>query len=381
MRKRHVLVVTSSRADYGLLRPTLRALRADTQLKSEILVTGTHLSKRHGNTVDEIISDGFTIDHRVDLGLNSLNDSAYDATNIFSAASIGVAEVLAQTQQDVVLVLGDRYETLGICAAALLAGTPVAHVHGGEITSGSFDDSIRHAISKIANLHFPVHEIYAARLRQLGEDSNSIFLIDPPVAETINGFIPQDRGQLELRLGIDLRNPVVAVTYQPVTTNFEKSKHELNEVLSALSQFPELTYVVSGVNVDPFFLEHDELLRSFVALDPLRRVMIASLGHTAYLSLLTLASCVVGNSSSGVIEAPLLGTPSVNVGSRQSGRIYGSSVCNVTGNCDEIVAALQFAIHTKHLTVAPLSQRPASRVITETLKTEDLTRRKIFVDV
>ncbi len=378
---RRVLVVTSSRADYGLLRPTLLAIKSHEALQLVLVVTGTHLSERHGSTVDEIIVDGLAIDYRVDLNLDDLSDSTKDTITTFSRAVIGVGEILDTHKPDVLLVLGDRYEILAACTAALIATVPVAHIHGGELTLGAFDDTIRHAITKIACLHFPVDEVYASRIRQLGESPDRIFTVDPLVQETIERFTPQDRQNLEARLGIRLLDPVIAVTYHPVTLNLARSIHELRELLAALEAFPEATFVVTGPNADPQHQAHLSLLQEFVHLDSQRRIFVESLGHYTYLSLLMIATAVVGNSSSGVIEAPMVGTPSINIGARQDGRIHPDSVIDVQGDRQQILRAIKSLSSAKQPRKALRSKRPASQVITEVLATVELSSQKVFNDL
>ncbi len=378
---RRVLVVTSSRADYGLLRPTLLAIKSHEALQLVLVVTGTHLSERHGSTVDEIIADGLAIDYRVDLNLDDLSDSTKDTITTFSRAVVGVGEILDMHKPDVLLVLGDRYEILAACTAALIATVPVAHIHGGELTLGAFDDTIRHAITKIACLHFPVDEVYASRIRQLGESPDRIFTVDPLVQETIERFTPQDRQNLEARLGIRLLDPVIAVTYHPVTLNLARSIHELRELLAALEAFPEATFVVTGSNADPQHQAHLSLLQEFVHLDSRRRIFVESLGHYSYLSLLMIATAVVGNSSSGVIEAPMVGTPSINIGARQDGRIHPDSVIDVQGDRQQILRAIKSVSSAKQPRKALRSKRPASQVITEVLATVELSSQKVFNDL
>lgn len=378
---RRVLALTSSRADYGLLRPTLLAIKSHTALELELLVTGTHFSERHGYTIDEIIADGLSIDYQVDLNIDDLSDSTKDTTTTFSRALNGVGEILDIHKPDVLLVLGDRFEILAACTAALIAAVPVAHIHGGELTLGAIDDTIRHAITKIACVHFPVNEVYASRIRQLGESPDRIFTVDPLVQETIERFTPQDRPNLEARLGIRLLDPVIAVTYHPVTLNPARSIHELRELLAALESFPEATYVVTGTNADPHHQAHLSLLEEFVHLDSRRRVFVESLGHDTYLSLLMIATVVVGNSSSGVIEAPMVGTPSINIGARQDGRIHPDSVIDVQGDSRHILRAITSASSARLPRKRLRGTKPASQLITDVLARVELSSQKVFNDL
>lgn len=379
--KRRVLAVTSSRSDYGLLRHTLRAIQIHNQLELQLLVTGSHLSERFGLTVREIEADGAIVDFTVDLELDQRGDSSLDIARIFASATVGVAEVIQKSRPDILLVLGDRYEILAACTAALLASTPVAHIHGGELTVGAFDDSIRHAITKIASLHFPVHPAYAARIRQLGEHPNSVILIDPPVTEVLMQLAPKSRSELERRLGIRLTDPIVVVSYHPVTQAQDVSILDLEATLRALESLSNVTYVVTGTNADPMNQLHDKLLRDFVARSPESRAFAKSLGHDTYLSLLKIAAMVVGNSSSGVIEAPLIGTPSLNIGMRQLGRVHPTTVTSVVGDEREISRAIKMILDNPSKREPAIGKQPASQLISQTLATCELGRPKVFNDV
>ena len=379
--KRRVLAVTSSRSDYGLLRHTLRAIQIHNQLELQLLVTGSHLSERFGLTVREIEADGAIVDFTVDLELDQRGDSSLDIARIFASATVGVAEVIQKSRPDILLVLGDRYEILAACTAALLASTPVAHIHGGELTVGAFDDSIRHAITKIASLHFPVHPAYAARIRQLGEHPNSVILIDPPVTEVLMQLAPKSRSELERRLGIRLTDPIVVVSYHPVTQAQDVSILDLEATLRALESLSNVTYVVTGTNADPMNQLHDKLLRDFVARSPESRAFAKSLGHDTYLSLLKIAAMVVGNSSSGVIEAPLIGTPSLNIGMRQLGRVHPTTVTSVVGDEREISRAIKMILDNPSKREPAIGKQPTSQLISQTLATCELGRPKVFNDV
>jgi len=378
---RNILVLTTSRSDYGLLRPVLRAINEHSDLTLQLLVSGTHLSTQHGRTIDEIKADGLPIAGQMDLAMNEKNGDARSAVGALASITAQTGDVLHHLQPDVLLVLGDRYEILGACAAALLMGIPVAHIHGGELTLGAIDDSVRHSITKIASLHFPVHEAYSRRIQQLGEEPHRIKLIDPPVAETLSHFHPQSQAELSEFLHLKFKKHTVSLTFHPTTTDIKGSLVELSETLQALNQIPDLTVVVSGMNADPGAVEHQTLLRSFVAQNPSQRVLVESLGHDRYLSLLHWCDCVVGNSSSGLIEAPLLGTPSINIGHRQDGRISSSSVINVDGKSEDVLNALHRVLS------APRSFLPRSvltqvgQTIADALSSFDFSTPKGFVDV
>jgi UDP-hydrolysing UDP-N-acetyl-D-glucosamine 2-epimerase len=377
---RKVLALTTSRSDYGLLRPVLRAINDHADLMLLLLVSGTHLSAQHGRTITEIEADGLPIAVQMDLGLSETESDARDAVAALASITAQTGQALHHVRPDVLLVLGDRYEVLGACAAALMVGIPVAHIHGGELTLGAIDDAIRHAITKIASLHFPVHEVYARRIKQLGEEPRRIKLIDPPVAETLSEFRPETRAELSAYLEIEFEKHVVSLTFHPSTINIRQSLVELSETLSALEKMSDLTVVVSGMNADPGAAEHQTMLQSFVQKDPARRIFVESLGHDRYLSLLHCCDCVIGNSSSGLIEAPLLGTPSINIGHRQDGRITAPSVETVKGVSEDILSALHRVLAIRR---GSPSRRPAIRVgkhVADTLASFDFSTPKRFID-
>ena len=378
---RRVMALTTSRADYGLLRPLLRGIDNHPILDLLLVVSGTHLSPKHGDTVKEIEADGFKIAESIDLDIDDTPNAESDATEILAKMTVGMAKALRQFNPDVLLVLGDRYEIIAACSSALLLNVPIAHVHGGEVTNGAVDDAIRHSISKMASLHFPVHDTYASRLRQLGERDSDIVIIDPPVRETLHKFVPRPRKELVTLLGIELREPVVALSYHPVTRRPTSSLKELAVLLSVLDEYSELTVVVTGTNADPSASEHERLLRKFVSNRPDQRTMVASLGHTNYLSLLKTSNCVIGNSSSGMIEAPLMGVPSISVGDRQNGRVVLPNVMQVRGTTAEIRVALNAVLSgTAHHAVVRSKPNSVERVC-DALAHHSLKLDKEFVDL
>jgi len=377
---RRVLALTTSRADYGLLRPLLRGIDNHPELELILVVSGTHLSPRHGHTVKEIEADGFRISQRIDLFYDAESDSTSIAVRAAARMSEGMASALRDLKPDVLLVLGDRYEILSACTIALLMNVPIAHIHGGELTEGSTDDAVRHSITKMASLHFPVHETYAARLMQLGESESDIVLIDPPVSASLSEFVPCSRAVLSERIGIELPDPIVALSYHPMTRNHAESVADLQNLLLVVGGFPDLTLVVSGTNADPGSSEHQEILGDFVRERPTKRAFVASLGHTFFLSLLHHCKCLIGNSSSGVIEAPLLGVPSLDVGKRQKGRVVPSSVTHCAGDVVSIRTALDAVLRNKQDRSRPLSASNSVERITEALTTHSLRLDKEFVD-
>lgn len=337
--RRRVCVVTATRAEYGLLYWLLRELDQHPDAELQLLVTGAHLDPRFGGTWRVIEDDGFRIDARVHMSLSS--DAPTAAVKSMALVMAGAADAFERLRPDIVVVLGDRYEILAVAAAAVVAGIPVGHVHGGEVTAGAVDDSLRHAITKLASLHFTAAEVFSDRVRQMGEPPHRVHTVGAPGLEYLHRLTPLDREQLEEALCIALRPPVLLVTYHPATRGRTAPGEAAAALTSALDHFPHATVIVTGVNADP---GHDavatELQRWLDAQQSDRARGYASLGQARYLSLLRHADVVVGNSSSGIIEAPAAGTPTVNIGARQHGRPKSASIID----CDEDAVAISRAI-------------------------------------
>ena len=339
---RTICAVTGSRADYGLLLPVLRAIRAHPRLRLQLVVTGSHLEPRLGHTVDAIVQDGLDIDRRVPLALEA--DDPITVTHALARAVSGFGEALADLAPDLVLVLGDRYEILGCVQAALIAGVPVAHIAGGDLTEGAFDDAIRHAISKMSHLHFATHAEAARRLRQLGESADRVFVTGSPGIDQLRLTPRLPREQLEQRLGMTLRERNLAITFHPETLDPGAAPAALEALLAALDRLGEDTGLIfTGSNADPMAQAMDERVRQFVATRE-HAVFHASLGQQAYYSLLDQVDAVVGNSSSGLYEAPSFGIPTINIGDRQKGRLRAGSVIDCAANEDDILHAIHQAL-------------------------------------
>jgi UDP-hydrolysing UDP-N-acetyl-D-glucosamine 2-epimerase len=335
---RRICAVSGSRADYGLLLPVLRAIRDHPALKLQLAVTGSHLEPRFGHTVDAILDDGFEVDAAVPLGLES--DDVLTVTRALGQAVSGFAEALQRLQPDLLLVLGDRYEILGAVQAALIARIPVAHIAGGDLTEGAFDDAIRHAITKLSHLHFVTSEAAAHRVRQLGEADARVFVTGSPGIDQLLATPKLARDQLERRLGLALRPRNLAITFHPTTLDSEDALAQLEQLLQALADLGDgAGLVFTGANADPRGQAVNARIRAFVA-EHANAVQHDSLGQQGYYSLLAVADAVVGNSSSGLYEAPSLHTPTVNIGDRQAGRLRADSVIDCAPQRDAIAAAI-----------------------------------------
>ena len=336
---RRVCVVTGTRADYGHLYWVLRELDADPRTDLQLVVTGAHLMERFGATVGRIEEDGFAITARVPMQLP--DDSPLAVAGALAAATSGLADAFARLRPDLVVLLGDRYEELAAAQAALILGIPVAHLHGGETTEGAFDEAIRHSVTKMSHLHFVAADDYGRRVRQLGEDPARVHVVGAPGLDHLRRTELASRAELEEFLGIPLAAPVLLVTYHPETLGEDGGRSGLAALLGAIDDLGGATVVVTGVNADPGHGPLSAALRDFVTADPARRALVESLGQRRYLGLMAACDAVVGNSSSGLIEAPALRAPTVNIGDRQKGRLRAESVVDCRPERGDVAAALR----------------------------------------
>lgn len=337
--KRKVCVVTGSRAEYGLLYWILRDLQSSGEIELQLVVTGMHLAPEFGHTVEEIERDGFRIDRRVEMLLTG--DTPVATTKSVGLGVIGMADALDQLKPDIVLILGDRFEMLAVAQASLLLNLPLAHIAGGDTTEGAFDESIRHAITKMSHLHFVTNPLSAQRVRQLGENPERIFVVGSPGLDHLRRTQLLDRSSLEQALGAPLGERNVLLTFHPVTLEPGESEHQFGELLAALDDAePESTVWCTRPNADTGGRGLAARLDEWAAERSGRVHVYTSLGQLRYLSLMAHVDVVVGNSSSGLYEAPSFRVPTVDIGDRQRGRLAADSVVHCTAGRADIVAAL-----------------------------------------
>ncbi len=340
---RKIAVITATRAEYGLLRWTMREIIERGGAESlQLLVTGTHLSAAHGMTLRDIEQDGFDIAATIDM--KQAGDRPKDIVRAMARLSSELAGVLPKLSPDLLVILGDRYEMLAAASSALMFGIPIAHIHGGEVTEGAVDESIRHAITKLSYWHFATAEPYARRIMQLGENAARVFIAGAPGIDNVTRLALLDREALSQSLEIALDTPLLLLTYHPETLAATQPLAQLEEVLAALESQPDATLIITGANADSGGHAINERLRAYAA-GRARTLFSPSLGSLRYLSAIRAADVVIGNSSSGMIEAPVLATPTVNIGDRQKGRLRAPGVIDCTCSRDAIAAALAQAIN------------------------------------
>lgn len=329
-------VLTSGRQDWGILRSTCVALRAHPTLSLSLWSGGMHESPAFGATAKDLEADGFVLDAR----LPWLDDAATPAAEQSARALRAVAGALEQHRPDALVLVGDRFETAAAALAATLAAVPLVHLHGGEETEGAFDNALRHAITKLAHLHFVSHERHAARVRAMGEDPASIHVVGAPGLDNLHRADLPSRDQLAHELGVELRAPVVLVTLHPSTLGGDPAE-EARAVVSAMDAVPA-TYIITMPNADPGATAIRDILRE--AGQRPGRVVVEALGERRYWGLLRVADAMLGNSSSALVEAPAVHLPAVNVGDRQRGRERGANVVDAPAEPAALSAALRQAL-------------------------------------
>jgi len=322
---RKICVVTGSRADYGLLRWVMQGIKDDPGLTLQVIATGMHLSDSFGLTYKEIENDGFKIDFKV-KSLSTV-DSPVGIAESMSAGLSGCSDAFSDLQPDIIVVLGDRFEIFSAVAAALVARIPVAHLHGGEITSGAFDEAFRHSITKMSHLHFVAAEEYRNRVIQLGEDPNKVFLVGGLGIDNIKKLTLLSKVELEAALELELGDRSLIVTFHPVTLEAETAEQQMKELLNVLSGLENTTLIFTMPNADPGGRILMKMIEEFVAGRTNARVF-TSLGQLRYLSCIAHVDGVVGNSSSGLAEVPTFKKGTINIGDRQLGRLQAKSIIN-----------------------------------------------------
>lgn len=383
---RRVCVVTGARSDYGIMRWLIQDMRADPGLRCDVVATGAHFAPEFGMTYKAIEADGLPIARRVEIQLAS--DSAAGMVKSTGLALVSFADVFADLDPDVVVVLGDRYEIAAVAMAAFLSGVPLAHISGGEKTEGAVDDALRHIVTKCARYHFVAAQEYRRRVIQLGEPPENVFDVGDPGVDNIHRLPLLDGQETAARIGRDPARPYFLVTYHPATSEAVSQTAGMQALLDALDRFPDQDVVLTLPNADAGAREIAAMARDYAAARPDRVAISASLGQLLYLSAMRHCTAVVGNSSSGVVEAPAMKRPTVDIGSRQTGRLMADSILRCPPDEASIHAALTRAVSPEfqaHVlrTRSVYGDADASRRIHALLKTLDLTRgaAKSFFDL
>lgn len=377
-----IAVVTATRAEYGILTPLIKAINDDDELELELIVTGTHLSEKHGNTIKFIRNDGFPIAH--ELPILEDGNTPYDISVTMANALLRTAECLRDDRPDMMVILGDRTEMLGIAAAAMNERIPIAHLHGGEVTEGAVDDCVRHALSKMSYLHFTSTEVYRRRVIQLGEAPERVFFVGALSTENILKAPLFSESEIRSEIGIPENMPYSVVTFHPVTLEADSARQQTLELCRAMEECSENYYLITMANADAGGDMVNKLLGEFA--DSHENVkLVSSLGMKRYLSAVKYCSFVLGNSSSGIIEAPVLGAPTVNIGDRQKGRLMADTIINCEPDSGSIAEAVHTAETAEHHSTLMYGDGSTSEkiiaVIKDVLMNDKVDLKKKFYDI
>lgn len=382
---RKICVITGSRADYGLLRWVMQGILDDPTLRLQIIATGMHLSPEFALTYRQIEQDGFNIDRKIEILTSS--DTAVGIAKSMGLGLISFAEAFDQLSPDLIVVLGDRFEILAATSAALVACIPVAHLHGGETTQGAFDEACRHSITKMSHLHFVATQTYKNRVIQLGEHPDTVFLVGGLGLDSIKRLTLLNRAELEESLNLKFGHKNLLITFHPVTLEYETAVNQLQELLATLSELKDTKLIFTYPNADTNGRVLIKMIQQYVA-DHKNSMAFTSLGQLRYLSCLTQIDAVVGNSSSGLIEAPSFKIGTINIGDRQRGREQAASVIDCKPKMQDITNALNRLYSTDFQTKLPDTVNPygtggASERIVEIIKNHDLNTivKKKFFDI
>lgn len=366
---RKICFVTGTRAEYGLLSRLMRLVKEDKDLQLQVIATNMHLMPEYGETYKEIEKDGFTIDKKVYMDKPS--DDAHGIISSMAEEMQGMNDALSELKPDILVLLGDRYEILVAAQVALIHRVPIAHIHGGEVTEGAFDDAIRHSVTKMSSLHFTSCEEYRHRVIQMGEQPSRVFDVGSLGVENIKAVPLMTKDELEASLDFKIDTQTILVTYHPVTLGGDPAK-DIREFLDALDQFKDLKVIFTMPNSDTGRDAIALAVENYVEKHSNRAKAYTSLGLKRYLSTLQFVKAAVGNSSSGIIEVPSFGIPTLNIGDRQKGRLASKSVVNCGTSKDEVIAGLKLCLSEEMQKAAKTYKNPYAKPDTANLIYQEL---------
>lgn len=355
---RKICVITGTRAEFGLLSGLMRLIQQSDLTQLQVIATNMHLSPRYGNTYKEIEEAGFAIDYKVPILDDAAADNANETLLAMSRAITGFAEAYNALQPDLIVVLGDRFEILAAVESALIKQIPVAHIHGGELTLGAYDDAIRHSITKMSHLHFTSTEQYRHRVIQLGEQPERVWYVGALGVENIKRIPLLSKEEIEQNLNFEINNQTILVTYHPVTLADHDGKEDIDAFLSALDEFPDMRVIFTMPNSDNGSNVIREAIENYVARNGARTCAHTSLGVRRYLSVMKYCTAVVGNSSSGILETPSFHIPTLDIGSRQGGRMAAESVWHCGTDKQSIVDGLKHILSDEFRHIAAAASNP-----------------------
>lgn len=382
-----ICIVSGTRAEYGLLKPLIDKINKDITLELKLVVTGMHLSTEFGMTYKEIEKDGISIDEKIEILLSS--DSPVGTSKAMGLAMISFSEYINRTKPDIIVVLGDRFEMFAIASSALIANIPVAHLHGGEITEGVHDDAFRHCITKLSQLHFTSNEQHRKRVLQLGESPYKVFNVGAIGIENIMKMNLMTKEELEKSIQFKLDKKFAIVTFHPVTLEYGNAKTQILELLYALDSFEDMKFIITKANSDNEGREINRIIDEFILDKNEKYITFTSMGQLRYLSAMKYCSLVIGNSSSGIIEAPSFNVPTINIGNRQKGRLQSKTVINCNVNKNEIIKAIKRGLSNSFIEQIKYEKNPygdgkvSEKILMEIKKYLDSEKKieKSFYDI
>ena len=383
--KRKICFITGTRAEYGLLRQLILSTSKDKSLISQIIVTGSHLSRDHGLTYKEIEADGLVITNKVNLKIKG--DSSQEIINSMSEGLKGFSKALSILKPDLVIILGDRYEIFAAASTAMILNIPIAHIHGGETTEGAYDEAMRHSITKMSHLHFVAAPEYQKRVHQLGENSKNIFLVGGLGVDAMHSLSLLNKGDLEKSLNYKFGKKNLLITLHPETLEKKQtSKDQIIALLSALEEVKDTKFIFTLPNADTNNRKITKMIEKFHAEHPSVSMIFPSLGQLRFLSTLKFIDGIVGNSSSGLTEAPSFKIGTINLGDRQKGRLKAKSVIDSNFEKKNILKSIK-TLYTKSFqrnlssVVNPYGNPGASKKILKTIKEislENILKKKFY---
>ena len=383
MNKRKICVVTTSRAEYGLLKHLMQIICDDKNLLLQLIVTGTHLDARFGATYKEI-EKNFVIDSKITMQLDDTSPKKLS----FAMANLQkeITDVFSNLSPDIIVILGDRYEILSVATAAMMLQIPIAHIHGGELTEGAIDDNIRHAVTKLSQLHFTSTQEYAKRVIQLGEEPQRVFNVGSLGVENIKDITLLSKEEFEKSINFTLGKKNILVTYHPQTLSKLTAKEQFHELLDAVESLKETKIIFTKSNADTGGEIINTMIDEYVAKNREKAIVFASLGQLRYFSAIRHVDVVVGNSSSGILEVPSFHKPTVNIGQRQKGRVQAASIINCEILQEDIKKAIYKAYSKKFVQSLqnisnPYGLEDTSKRIKNILKKislEDIVQKKFY---
>ncbi len=371
-KKLKIAVITSTRAEYGLLKPLMDLINSDAGCELCLYVTGTHLEKKFGYTLKDILADKFVIKEKIKFPFPQ--NSLINMAKTMGHCVVAFTKVLTRDKPDVLVILGDRFEAFAVATSAYISRIPIAHIHGGETTAGAMDEAFRHSITKMASLQLTATSEYRHRVIQLGENPKRVFNVGAPGVDTIKSVMKYNKAELSKRVGFSYDEPTALVNFHPATLESESPLSQIDNLLNALSSFPKLNLLFTAANADQGGQEINERIAQFVSKRPNAK-LVQSLGTVNFLNSLRHVSFMIGNSSSGIIEMPYFKKPTIDIGNRQRGRMAAMSVIHCECAANDIRLAIEKALSPSFIkkiknVKSPYGNRNTAKKILDLLKKE-----------